>query len=356
MSTVKVKPGKHFCFTFNNPTLPLTFPDDVKYIYQKEKGSKNGTIHYQGYTEFTKTQTLPMLKKLFPTACWSNRTHTREQAYNYCCKERTRIEPPLSNFVLTSNQGHRTDIDTYRNMILEHNTYEEIVQDERLDTCLMKYPTFAQLIHTHRPRKQLEQFTLRPWQEKLVTALLKEPDSRRIYWFYDAKGNQGKSWMTKFLLTNHKALVVTGGKTTDIALQYDNQRIVIFDIARATGTEAVPYNAMESLKNGMITSPKYASVTKCFDIPHVVVFANYLCPEDKFSEDRLKVITLDENTMDGFLTKPKPKPRSPECEFMCEHNHNTQKKTVKLIFHCPYCKMESSLCICETLNTEHVSY
>ena len=32
---------------------------------------------------------------------------------------------------------------------------------------------------------------------------------------------------------------------------------------------------------------------KVFPIPHVVVFANHLCPDGKFSDDRLRVVNLN---------------------------------------------------------------
>lgn len=55
---------------------------------------------------------------------------------------------------------------------------------------------------------------------------------------------------------------------------------------------------MESIKNGLICSCKYVSVTKSFVIPHVV-FANYEPDQSKMSADRwdIRPITPADNTM-----------------------------------------------------------
>jgi len=51
---------------------------------------------------------------------------------------------------------------------------------------------------------------------------------------------------------------------------------------------------MEELKDGVLFSGKYESKTKIYDIPHVIVFANFLPKENALSKDRLKIIDLND--------------------------------------------------------------
>lgn len=88
-------------FTLNNPeqdpgTLIERLTDDpkVRYaIFQREQG-ENGTIHFQGYLELTRSQRMSYVKRLIPRAHWESRIGTRDQARDYARKEETRIEGP----------------------------------------------------------------------------------------------------------------------------------------------------------------------------------------------------------------------------------------------------------------------
>lgn len=295
-----VKPGKAFVFTVNNPVGVLEFPEGTKYVYQLEMG-ENGTCHYQGYCIFSKVMRLSGLKKVLATAHWENRKGSHEQAYDYCVKESTRIEPPIIYMERDHHSGKRSDLLGARARILALSTYGDIVRDPELEEVLAKYPRWVKDVHVHRPIPLLEGVSLRPWQVQLDLKLSDVPDARKIYWVHDSIGNCGKSWMATYLARNRGALVVTGGKASDIAHAYDNHGIVVFDLARATDFNCVSYAAMEDLKNGRIFSPKYDSCVKFFPIPHMVVFANAAPPADKFSADRLEVIDLDAKRKDRML-------------------------------------------------------
>lgn len=81
---------RHWCFTYNNPThvpTPDEWPDCHYAIYQLEMGA-SGTVHYQGYAEFSKSKRLSWLRNHtnMPGAHWAVRRGTREEARNYCMK------------------------------------------------------------------------------------------------------------------------------------------------------------------------------------------------------------------------------------------------------------------------------
>lgn len=126
--------SKYWCFTLNNPTDPInTQIDDLQFItYQTEMG-ENGTLHFQGYIEFTKKLTLNGVKKrLGDKFHLEIRRGTQEQAIAYANKEETRI-PGVS--IITrgtptpDNQGKRNDLETIKTLIKSGKTELEIAEE-----------------------------------------------------------------------------------------------------------------------------------------------------------------------------------------------------------------------------------
>jgi len=60
---------------------------------------------------------------------------------------------------------------------------------------------------------------------------------------------------------------------------------VFFDLARMK-QDIVQYDVMEAFKNGQFYSTKYESRLVRFNIPHVVVFANFHPATQMLSTDR----------------------------------------------------------------------
>jgi len=288
---MSVRQGRNFVFTwYDLGVLPESVLDKtVNLVYQQEECPTTKKHHYQGYVEFKGTKTLSALKKISDTTHWENRMGTREEAYAYCQKDATRVEDGVSfsNFAVEDQvRGRRTDLILARAKILTKRSVYDVYQDEELTDVCCKYPHFVDRLMGMRKRPKIENFTLRPWQAHLMELIREEPDDRTIYWFYDTKGNVGKSTMATYLQRNENAMVVSNGKTGDIAHVYDGQPIIIWDLSRSQ-EEHVNYGPMEDFKNGRIFSPKYDSCVKEFAPPHVLVFANFPCPLGKFSEDRV---------------------------------------------------------------------
>jgi len=65
----------------------------------------------------------------------------------------------------------------------------------------------------------------------------------------------------------------------------DRCNTVIFDVPRDNGNK-ISYKSVESIKNGMIYSPKYESKYKLFNSPHIIIFANEPPQLEKLSIDR----------------------------------------------------------------------
>lgn len=135
------------------------------------------------------------------------------------------------------------------------------------------------------------------WQIKILNILSSEPDDRKVYWFWSKEGGVGKSQFCKYLVANMNCVFIDEGKKSDIMysiMEADMNKCnsVIFDIPRDNGNK-VSYKSIESIKNGMVYSPKYESKHKLFNSPHLICFANSEPEFAKLSNDRWVVEQID---------------------------------------------------------------
>lgn len=147
------------------------------------------------------------------------------------------------------------------------------------------------------PQKPIEIIEhLRPWQAEIRDMCLLEPEIKntQIYWFWESKGNVGKSAFVKYMLVKHNALVTQSGYKTDIlkfVFQTDIEyhTMVFFDIPR-TQKGKISYSALENIKSGLVSNTsetKYKTNIKVFNSPHVIVFANFPPEKPEFlSKDK----------------------------------------------------------------------
>lgn len=136
------------------------------------------------------------------------------------------------------------------------------------------------------------------WQKMVQDVCLQEPDGRTINWFWDEVGNKGKSAFCKYMFVKHNTLVIQGGKLADIMniifnTNMDIVECIIIDVPRCNGNN-ISYNAVECILNGMITNTKYETGVKVFNPPNVIVFSNFEPIMEKLSEDRWKIINLND--------------------------------------------------------------
>lgn len=141
-------------------------------------------------------------------------------------------------------------------------------------------------------KKVLEEHPLYEWQKELIEYIKGPVDSRKITWYCDYIGNQGKSYIADVLKQKHGAFVTTGGKTADIAYAYEYQPIVVFDMSKGR-QDAMNYEILENFKNGRIFSTKYESVVKRTNRNHVIVLANFEPDYSALNKDRWDVLVLD---------------------------------------------------------------
>jgi len=126
---------------------------------------------------------------------------------------------------------------------------------------------------TQVPKEQAG-VVLRTWQQQVVSVLSTPADGRTIHWVYDAVGNKGKSFLAKYLVTNHSAILLDG-RVQDMAFAWEGQPVVVIDIARGQAENMDHLHVFaEKVASGHVFSSKYESKDKIFQPPHVIVFSN----------------------------------------------------------------------------------
>lgn len=123
-----------------------------------------------------------------------------------------------------------------------------------------------------------------------------EYDFRTIHWVVDLRGNWGKSLLQKYLVDNHKAIMVAGGGK-DIACcikMYHDDRgywpdYVLCNIPRSTDEKYISYGMLEQVKDGLVFSAKYESSMLRFPPVKLIVFANMYPGDGCWSDDRVQL-------------------------------------------------------------------
>lgn len=147
------------------------------------------------------------------------------------------------------------------------------------------------------PLELIDENNLFDWQSEILEIVKQKPHNRKVYWYWSEAGELGKSQFCKLLVAKYNAAFIDEGKKSDImqvmmAIDMDKCRTVMFDVPRENGNN-VSYKSIESIKNGMIFSPKFESNYKLFNSPHVIIFANEPPQEEKLSKDRWVIKKID---------------------------------------------------------------
>lgn len=259
-----------WCFTLNNYTseMETNIQDTInKYckigFYNKEVG-ESGTPHLQGYIEF-KIKDRPLSKFINKKIHWTKAKGNQDQNFKYCSKD------CANDIEMSFEMG--------------------VIRKKKLKTISV----------------------LKDWQKQCVDYIDKEhseEDDRTINWIIDDDGCSGKTALCKYLYKHEKQLlIITGGGYKDIAcclkiasenkeFDINDRTTILFNIPRDSDDQGmISYKALESLKDGLITSTKYESSTMCFNSPVVWVFSNNEPDISKLSKDRWRIFNLK----DGLL-------------------------------------------------------
>lgn len=289
--------ARMWCFTDHSLVDPVFDQDTMHYLkYQVELCPKTDKLHLQGFVQFKEQLRMERVKALFPKAHLEVCHGTAEENDAYCGKEETRAWPEQEPVVYgtlkvrnAGNSGQRNDLINAMDTIAKKRKWSEVLLDRDMAVTTARHLKWAkEVFNASRPKPTLE-LTLYEWQAKLVEELDGTPDTRKIIWYVDKDGANGKSTLARWLIANKEAIVLEG-KKADCLYGYNGERIVVFDLSRST-EEYTPYDTIEKIKNGVFFNTKYESGMRVFDQPHVVVFSNFWPDQEKMSSDRWDIRT-----------------------------------------------------------------
>lgn len=306
---MKTKHNRSYCFTsFNDEMkIDLEHPALRYVVYQREKAPTTGKLHYQGYIEFNKPIYFTTCQKIIgDSKCHIEiRKGTREQARVYCMKEETREED--TKYIEygsweSGGQGNRNDLRQLATRLFNGELTQKDIENDYPHYYIQYYNTINMILkqkHIEQQKEQLKQYfkdtKLKEWQQQVLNILSKQND-REVLWIHDIDGNNGKTYLSKYLLATDDVYYCQNGKVADIAYAYNNQETVIFDLTR-TQQDHINYSVIESFKNGLIFSSKYESTTKMFKPCKVMIMANFLPKIQSLSLDRWKILELNEGEL-----------------------------------------------------------
>jgi len=288
--------SKRWVFTLNNydeaelESLRANLQKEARYaIFGKEVG-KEDTPHLQGYASFGNAYRLKRVKLLLGERCHVEVARgNEEENYIYCSKENN-----FEEFGKRIESGKRNDLELFKEAVKNGDLNPKSLR-EKHSTVFARCPRFCiDYINDNTEVLKPECHPLREWQADLFKQLKFKPDDRKIKFVVDRAGNEGKTWFCKYYCYLHDdAMYMRPTKHADMAYALmQNLRVLFLDCTRQQ-IEHLPYSFLESVKDGLVFSPKYESRMKMFSPVHVVVMMNEEPNYGFLSEDRYDVIRLD---------------------------------------------------------------
>ena len=304
--------ARKWCFTVNNyderdlsKVKEMCEKDTFCYIYAKEEGASK-TPHIQGYVHFKKRFTLTTMKKWVPRAHFEIAEGTDQQNKKYCEKEGNVVECEGDFGKVHKKKNENIKIIIER--IMNNEELKDILNDSDLQNTYTHHAKkIKDMIELKKKWKEVDEITKeyegiewKDWQQKLLKEIEGEPDKRKIIFYVDYKGNNGKIFLSRYINTKPNTLVIENSKSENLKYIWNGEKVVIIDLTRAN-EEYINYGAIESIKNGMVFSTKYEPKVKMHKIPHVVVMMNEDPDKKKLSEDRWDIRKLSEEEEDEVV-------------------------------------------------------
>ena len=199
------------------------------------------------------------------------------------------------------------------------HVFDMVASGEVEEESLNKDHAYAfGLYRKRRPILDVCTVDLRQWQQQCLQ-LAETPSSRQIIWIVGSHGNEGKSFMQRYVQSmfgfSRVACLTLKSKVNDTLLALSKYPLTTTDIflfndSRSCSDETTPcYSVLELLKDGIATNGKYHSEVIRFKTPNVViVFSNNYPDVQQLSRDRWFIFSITEDGLvrcDGKLCEEK---------------------------------------------------
>ena len=295
-------------FTLHNPPEDLDFTKIMnnnsikRAIIGKEVTDTTGSIHWQGYIEYTRSYRRAHCWGIFPNAHWEPAKFNAVANYKYCSKKGDFVtKGSFAKEVACISSNERPSVGMVLRGLMDRKLRDQVLVSKDYSDKMSFYD--RAIGRLHNIRKQQELFNI--WSHKLLYAwqyqvlrLIMSQDSRRVMWVYDPAGNNGKTFLAFFLNICYGFTLLDGTITSrDLGslLPYDVEGVVM-DVCRASAKN-VCYDALENVKNGYVVSGKYCGSIKRFSSPRCVIFSNTAPDRSMLSLDRWHVVTIGEGPL-----------------------------------------------------------
>lgn len=267
-------------------------------VCQVEICPTKGTEHLQGFALFKKQYRLAVAKSKFP----DNTIHLTpvggdpgdlSRSIAYCKKLDTRKEgtSPLEIGNIGQKPGTRTDYEPFKADVAAGMTWGEL-QDKHCSLTDRSGKWCYAYYGRHRPKPPPEDdFEPHDWH-KYVNDAINNPDRRKIHFIVDEVGGVGKSYFCRYLESTRDDVQLFKPAKLD-SMQYlasEDAKVFLIDCPRSRMDVHLPYEFLESLKDGHVLSTKYEPQQKYLQrINSVIVFMNEVPDTEKISIDRFVV-------------------------------------------------------------------
>lgn len=296
-SVQQMSRAKHWCFTLNNYTQEhvdriIDNASSFDYIIFGKEVGDSGTPHLQGFVSFPNRVRRAVCVEKLGQAHFTVARNI-DNSIQYCKKDGDFVEIGVK----PNGPGSRSDLENFKLAVASGNLDMKKLRND-FSEIVAKYPKFCHdFVQDHMPKKAVEFFPLRPWQQAMYDTLKRDPDPRVILFVVDPVGNAGKSWFAHYYCYLHdNAQVLLPGKKADMSYALDPLiRVLFVDAPRSKQGDFIQYDFLEDVKNGYVFCSKYESRVKQMSPCHVVVLMNEDPDLNKLSRDRY-VIRRVENS------------------------------------------------------------